>query len=73
MHDLLLQPIVQPNPHRPAEVPQHIGGTEPEKYPSQELGLTGLNHVVDDHFDQPRRDQFERGRQASKQESADHH
>ncbi len=73
MDDLLLQSIVQPNPHRPAEAPQHIGGTEPEKYPYQELGLTGLDHVVDDDFDQPRRDQFERGRQPGKQESADHH
>jgi len=72
MDDLLLQPIVQPNPHRPAEAPQDVGPTKPKKYPYQELGLTGLNHVVDDDFDQPRRDQFERSRQPGKQKRADH-
>ena len=56
MDDLLLQSIVQPDPHRPAEVPQHVGGTEREKDPYQEMDLPGLDHVIDDHFDQPRRD-----------------
>src|SRR6185503_4120099 len=51
--DLLLQPIVQSNPHRPTEVPQHIGGAQREKYPYQELSLTGLDDIVDDDFDQP--------------------
>jgi len=71
--DLLLQTIVQPNPQRPAEIPQHISGTEPEKHPHQELSLAVLNYIVDNYFDQPGRDQLERRRQPCEQEGADHH
>ena len=73
VHDLLFQRIVHPDAHRTAQIAEQIGRHQPAEHPRQQLGAMGLNHLVDQHLDEPRGNQFEGRRQAGKEEGARHH
>jgi len=70
-----LQDAVNKNDYAsvPAKVAAANAVAKTKEDHGEQLGLTRLNHIVDDDFDQPGRHQLEGSGQPGEHEGADHH
>jgi len=55
----MFQNIIKPDPKGVEDIFESIGSNQPAQYPGEQVGSLGLNDIIDNNFNQPRREKIE--------------